>query len=251
MLSWNIEETRELVLALHGKSQFDLVCPCLESVVDRQKYARFHHHETRDILERFVSTRLKDTSLLDLKLDMVLGVDDEAADEFHILSTKIGAHFTACIQSLHAIADILGHALYYALAINLLPKPLKPANTKRSEPLIYAKSVLGQIQDNLELAQVHALFLSLCTGGNFTHLAALVNHSKHRSVVQTSLNEDRMGLASQRYTLKIPRFDHKDTPYPEVSIKDFIEPEYDRCSVLVIEIGNALNAVLRARKCQP
>ena len=113
------------------------------------------------------------------------------------------------------------------------------------------KTVYTKLLTPSELAQVHSLFLSLCTGGNFTHLAALVNHSKHRSVVQLSLNEDRTGLAPQRHMLKVPRFDHKGTPYPEVSIKDFIEPEYDRCSVLVIEIGNALNAVLRARNCQP
>lgn len=246
MLSWNTEETRKLVLSLHGRSQFDLVCPCLRSVVDRQNYARFHYRETQNLLERFASTRLKDTSLLDLKLDMILGVDDEAADEFHIFITKIGGHFTACIQSLHAVADILGHALYYALAINLSPNPLGPRDIK-------AASVLDQLKDKPELHQIHELFRSLCYDGNFAHLAALVNHSKHRSVVQPFLNEDRTGLASQCHTLKIPSFVREDktpaknTTYPEVSIKDFLEPEYDRCSILVIDIGNSLNAVLRAR----
>lgn len=236
MSSWHIDETRKLVLGLNGRSQLDLVRPCLQSVVDRQEYARFHYHETMDLLERFVSTRLKDTSLL----EVVFGGDDETANEFQIFITKIGAHFTACIQSLHAVADILGHALYYALAINLSPKPLAPR-------VISASSVIRKIQGNAEFAQVHTLFQRLYAGGNFAHLAALVNHSKHRSVVQPSLNEDQTGLAPQRHRLKLPRFVYEGAEYPEVSIKDFLEPEYDRCSVLVIDIGNSLNAVLRAR----
>jgi hypothetical protein len=244
-----IDETQKLVLSLYGRSQLDLVRPCLESVEERQNYARFHYYEIRDLLDRFVSTRLKATSLLDSKLDMFLGLDDEAMDEFHIFSTKIGAHFTACIQCLHAVADILGHALYYALAINLSPKPLPEK--------FYASDVLARIKGNPELAPVHALFCSLFADGNFDQLAALVNLSKHRSVVRPFLKEDLKGLAPQRHMLKVPSFTHKgrssdkDREYPEVSIKDFLEPEYDRCSVLVIEIGNALNAVLRARNCQP
>lgn len=249
MLSWNIDETQKLVLSLYGRSQLDLVRPCLESVVDRQNYARFHYFEIQEILERYVSTHLKDTTLLDSKLDMSLGVDDEAADDFFIFNTKIGAHFTACIQCLHAVADILGHALYYAVAINLLPNPLPEK--------FYAPYVLGRIKGNPELAPVHALFDSLFAGGNFDHLAALVNLSKHRSVVRPFLKEDLKGLAQQRHMLKISSFARKgkstakNHEYPEVSIKEFLESEYNRCSGLVIEIGNSLNAVLRARNCPP
>lgn len=236
MSSWHIEQTRKLVLGLYGRAQLELVSPCLRSVVDRQAYARFHYHETLDLLDRFVSTRLKDTSLLDVIFDG----DDEIANDFQIFITKIGAHFTACIQSVHAVADNLGLALYYALALNLAPKPLALRT-------VSASSVLRELQGSAELAQVHVLFERLCTGGNFSHLAALVNHGKHRSVVQPSLNEDQTGLAPQRHTLKLPRFEYEGVSYPDISIKDFLEPEYDRCSVLVIDIGIALNATLRAR----
>ena len=236
MSGWDIEETRKHILHLYGRSQLDLVRPSLRSVVDRKGYARLHYLDARDTLDSFVQVKLQKTSLL----EVFLADDDETQTEFQIFILKIGAYVTACIQSLHAVADILGHAIYYGLAMDRSSKPLLNRN-------ISAGTVLRKLQDDPGLARLYVLYDRLCNGGSFSHLTPLANHSKHRSVVLPSLNEDQTGQKPGRHMLRLAAFEYEGENYPEVSIKDFLAAEYDRCSVLVIEIGNELNAVLRAR----
>lgn len=237
MSTWNVEETRKLVLKLYGKRQFDFARSSLRSVIDRQHYARYHYHEAKDLLEVFLRTRLQSASLWEV---IFADQEDEIVDNFQVFITKIGAHVTACVQSMHAVGDILGHAIYYSLALNLLPGALEARK-------ITANSVLNALGKSDEFSEIYVLFKQLCTEGSFPQLAALVNHSKHRSIVLPALNEDQTGLAPQRHTLKLSDFEYEGGSYPSIGIKDFLEPEYNRCSILVIKLGNCLNAVLRAR----
>jgi hypothetical protein len=78
MSRWDVDETRDLVQRLYGRTQLDLLRPSLRSVIDRQQYARFHYHEAQTLLDCFVLTRFKDASLL----EVVHGGDKEAANEF-------------------------------------------------------------------------------------------------------------------------------------------------------------------------
>lgn len=238
---WNLDETRHLVRRLYGRRQVDALRPCLRSIFDRQEYARFHYHGTVDLLNEFVAARLANASLL----DVIFSDDDETADAFQVFITQIGAHFVGCVQSLHAIADILSHAIYFALALDRVAKPLAAQD-------VCASTVLARLQSAPDAARVHALFNELCNGGRFDHLAALVNHSKHRSIVQPSISEDWTGAAPQRHTLKVQGFVREtrrtgSKTFPEMGMKEFLQPEFDRCSALVVHIGIALNEVLRSR----
>jgi hypothetical protein len=236
MTRWYVDRTREYVRTIYGRPQLDLLNPSLRSVIDRREYARIHYHELRDILNSYLSGSLQDASII----EVVFSDDEATKNEHHFFFLKIGAHFTACVQSLHAIADILAHALYFALAMNKTAKPMPPKS-------IAAVSVLRELAQHSDLSKLHTLFQDLCQGGSFLHLAALANHGKHRSMVLPSLTEDMTGRAQERHTLTIAPFEYNDIKYPEAKIQSFLEPEYNRSSKLVVEIGQALNDVLRAR----
>jgi hypothetical protein len=235
---WNIDEARELVLQLYDVDQLDLASPSLRSICDRQRYAHFHYREATKLHDNFVAEHLSDACLL----SVALGVKEGSANEFHIFTTKVGAHFTACIQSLHAVPDILAYAIYHSLAFNLSSRPLDPRN-------ISSTSVLKLMNSSPEFAELRTLFEQFLTGGSFSHLNALVNLGKHRSVVRASLSENYMADLAERYTLDAPAVEFNGNRYPQVSIKDFLRPEYSRCSILTVDIGNALNHVLRQRVC--
>ncbi|MBP6202960.1 MAG: hypothetical protein KA435_07840 [Azonexus sp.] len=120
MSSWDIEQTRQDVRRLFGDDQLELARPCLRSVVDRQTYARIHFKDARAKIESYTQTALQDTSLFEVTF-----CDSEAWVEFNIFIREVGAHLTACVQSIHAVPDILAHAIYYSLGFNRSPGALK------------------------------------------------------------------------------------------------------------------------------
>ena len=234
MSTWNIQETRDLVAQRFGRHQLDLASPSIQSVVDRQRYARYHYQETIKLFDNFVSTHLTDASLL----EVTLGVDEGARGEFELFITKVGAHVLSCVQSMHAVGDILAHAVFFSLGMNLAPRPL-------TERAISLTNVIERLRTTTSFRPVFALVEELQTGGDFDQLTALANHSKHRSIIRASLSEDLTGKCPERHALKMERFKFCGTTYPEVSVRQFLGPEYDRCSKLVIDIGNAINHVLQ------
>lgn len=206
----------------------------MQSVRDRLWYAGYHYQEACRLLDSFVSARLTSTCLLDISF----GLDTEATDDFNRFLLEAGAHVLACVQSMHATADILAHVVYFSLGINLSPQPI-------AERIISLAKVVQRLRQETPAAAINALLNELASGGNFAHLSALTNISKHRSIIRPSLNEDWTGAAPERHTLKFGSFSYANKLYPEVAVKDFLKPEYYRCSKLVVDIGNTLNAFLR------
>ncbi len=107
MSGWDIEKTRNYVEILYGSDQLSLLNPSLRSVIDRKEYVRIHYHDTMAIFENFIEMKLQNASLLEI----ALSVDDYGHNDFQELILRIGAYVTACIQSLHAIPDILAHTI--------------------------------------------------------------------------------------------------------------------------------------------
>jgi hypothetical protein len=232
--SWSIAETKQHVFRLYGKAQVGLASPSLQSTVERREFARIHYHDTLDLLNHFVQMRLRDKTLF----EVAIAGDDETIEEFQLFTLKIGAYVTAFVQSLHSIPDILGHAIYFSLALNNSSKPLAPK-------AINAMAVLRLLNGASDLERLHSLYSKLCTSGAFPHIAAAANHCKHRSVVLPSISEDQIG---KRHELRFAAFEYDGATYPQVAIRELLESEFDRCSILIIDIGIELNAVLRHRK---
>lgn len=235
MARWDVEETRQHIRRLFGDEQLELAKPCLRSVVDRQTYARIHFQDARAKLDAYTQTALQEASLFEVTFG-----DSEAWVEFNIFIREVGAHLTACVQSIHSVPDILAHAIYYSLGLNSAPGALKARD-------ICVSSVLKVLRRDARYDGITSLLDSLVSAGTFSHLAALTNHAKHRSIVFPSMNEDMTGTRAKRHMVVFPAFNYDDNSYPQVFADDFISVEYERSSQCVVHTGIELNAVLQRR----
>jgi hypothetical protein len=235
-LTWDTGRTLDLLLKLYGKQQWLLATPSLRSIIQRQEYAHIHYHDAVGLVSSYIATKLQDRSLMELSL----AGDDDHHEEFYWLMRRAGAYVTALIQSLHAMPDILAHAIYYTLAIDKEPQPLKPR-------AINAKSVLAKLSSGSDVQAIRDLFAEFFQGGDFAHLDALANTSKHRSIVRPSINEDVAGSRAEKHLFMLDSVEYDGTEYPATAVTDLLQREYDRMFPLILHIGNALNVTLAAR----
>jgi hypothetical protein len=223
-----------MVQGRFGRDQLSLARPSLKSVIDRQDFARYHYQEAEALLAEFAEAHLADEPLL----YAVFGPNTDAGAAFQNLMVKLGAHTTACVQSVHSIPDILAHVFYYSLGINL--------KTPIPERSVSASSLCTLLSAQPQFAELGDALRSLTTDGQAAHLAALANHSKHRSIVQPLFNEDATGERTERHELRFSSFVYGSVLYPEVSIRELLEPEYERSSRITVHAGEKLNHVLSA-----
>lgn len=233
MTPWDAEETRKLVLTLYGPDQLEVVRQCINSIVDRQRYARFHFQEAKAILNAYFDIRLESKTALEIVL---LG-NEEERDEFEYCQTKIGAHIIGFVQSMHSLGDILANTIYFSLGCNFLFPSLAKSNIT-----LHATQVF--LSKKVEFADLSAIMKSILDNEEFKYLAALANHSKHRSLIKPTLWFDTTGKAQDPYTLRFKGFKYKGKNYPDRLVLPFLENEYSHLSKTVIEMGNALNTVL-------
>jgi len=235
MATWSFKDTYALVRKAFGIEQERLAKASTQSVVDRQHFARYHFSEARRLQRGFERKYLGKNLLVDLH-----GQNSERSRiAFDVFMVKAGAHATAAIQSVHAIPDILAHAVYYS-AVQQVNPPVLPDRE------IAVNSVARLLARTLELRNLAHMLRQSYAGESWRHLAAVTNTSKHRSVVRATLSEDWTGTRKNFRELHISAFEREGRRFPAVSLQALLEPEYNRLSKLVIEIGHALTAHLRA-----
>lgn len=228
MSRWNLKQLRDDVAELYGREQLERLKPSLESVVQRQRYARHHFLESeRRIKEVMADPVRAEKHPLELW-------DDEEVNQAH---DDARAEIVACVQSMHAVADILAHVVYFALAMD------RNAATALEEWKISVKSVhkrlsAGAIKDILQELKGHA---------DFVYLEALVNHCKHRSLVPIPYYYDLSGQHRAKQGFWFADFTYGETPHLTREVETYLKDEYKRQSRLVIDIGNALNAEVAKR----
>lgn len=232
-MTWNLSQLRDNVATQHGDAQREHLSPSLNSIVDRQLYARFHFQEASRILKEVLEDR-DDQSVL---IDLVFGADREAHHEFANSRKFAEAHITACLQSLHSLSDILAHAIYYALGLNL------DDATKLRPSRIY----LYKVRPLIPAGKMSTLIQELVEHADYRYLGDIVNHSKHRSVVQTPYSLDVTGTATRPHGLKFAAFTYDGRAHPARWVASFVESEYNRQSVLTTDIGELLNELVRER----
>jgi hypothetical protein len=178
---------------------------------------------------------LADTRTL---LDIHTQEAEEKREAFERYIIKAGAHSLAAVQSIHAIPDIVAHAVHFASGQNLMPHALKEAD-------IAVPSVAACLSRDSSFKSLSKPLAALQSGAGWRHLAAVCNMSKHRSVVRSALNEDWTGTRKNFRELHISSFERQGVPYPSKSLRDLLEPEYDRILLAVVAIGDELNRCLR------
>lgn len=230
---WDIRLTKELVTAVFGAAQWKKAHPSVRSMTDRPEFCFYHYHEALHIMNEYISSNLTGIGLWGVYEDY---------EEFSYLMLKIRANIVAFVQSLHAVSDTCSHMLYYALALDKLPKPLKERN-------IYDKEVLKLLEQqrdagNSEYDNLCRLFRELSNGVNYKYLNALTNTSKHRSIIRPELNEDVTGRREEKWILFLESFWHAGELFEKTNAREFMQKEYDRIQPLTVNIGVELNEVL-------
>jgi hypothetical protein len=235
MAPWNIEATRQEIERVHGRRQLELARPCLRSLSDRQFYARFHYQRTRSTLGRYVKQHLDP----DDPMPTIFGQDQKGWNRFNVVIRKLGADVTACIQSIHAVPDILASAVYFALALD---RSSKPGPGK----FVNHGFVMDATAGVPALKEVHAGLRAATAGKAWGHLAALANQSKHYSIVFPALNTDLTGERAEKHMPVLPSFIARGKRYPQVFVSEFLPPIYSQVSQAVQTTGHALHSCLRS-----
>lgn len=237
MEPWDLKETSSLVRHQFGREQETLFCESSRSVNDRKAFSSYHFLEAMRLSKDFERRHLWGARTI-LELHVAGAEKKELA--FNVFMVKAGAHALAAIQSLHAIPDIFAHAVYFGAGQNLRPGALK-------DPEISLPRVAASVKKDKEFSVLSAPLTALQSGSDWKRLAAVANMSKHRSVVRAAYNEDWTGTKPKIRELHVSAFERHGVCYSAASLRDVLEPEYDRLLKSIIAIGHELHARLRAR----
>jgi len=235
MPPWNFEATRALVSALHSEAQADRVWSALQSIYKRQHIAAYHFHEYKRLLKERLDPQLE----VKRPLELILSPEDDEGQSIHTIQLHVLAHVIACMQSLHALGDTLAYAIALSLGIDCGPKPLP-------ESKITVGSVLARIEQEPRWSQLHGALRELQANADFELLTAVVNHSKHRSIIVADFHFDATGTAPSIYQFRLPTFTFKGKSHESRDVETFLEPLYAWLSPQIVACGNALNASLLA-----
>jgi hypothetical protein len=171
-------------------------------------------------------------------LDLHKSGAEKQREAFERYIIKAGAHSLAAVQSIHAIPDIVAHTMYFATGQNLKPRPLREVD-------IAVRTVVASLSRDGSFGSLSKPLSGLQSGLGWRHLSAVCNMSKHRSVVRSALNEDWTGKRKNFRELHVSSFERAGVVYPSKSLRELLEPEYDRILHAVVAIGDELNACLR------
>jgi hypothetical protein len=236
MPSWDMQETRELVRRRFDADQFELARQSLGSSIDRREYARYHFYETKGLVESAIAPLHADRRLF---VAMLGAEEDEAQRKYDETIVAVGAHATACVQSLHAVADVFSHALYYSLGLNL-------ESGAMAERKVSAQTVLNRLASESCYSTLAGGLKELTAHEHHAYLGALANQSKHRSLVKPTLWID-MQAEDEPYQFKFQDFAYGGKVHYGVDMLPFLEATFNRISHIVVDTGEKLNVVLRAK----
>jgi hypothetical protein len=232
-VKWDLKELRGHVDRLFGKEQLRTVNQCLRTIGDRREFSRYHFNEAKGRMEDVLHGR-EDFELT----AALLGAFDTDERQFSRARFEAYAHTVSCVQSMHAVGDNMVHFAYYVLGDNLDPTTRIEKERDITWSRVSKRLAEGPIKDGLN---------ALLDDWSFTYLAALSNHSKHRSIVEVSY---AVNFESEEveHGLRFNPFSFDGVTYPAQWVRPILINEYRRQEDLILTIGNAVNDNLRDRR---
>ncbi len=191
----------------------------INSLIDRQEYARYHYGEYRRIID----------SKNNIYKQMTLIIAEGNKDYWD--KVGISANALACIQNLHVVHDILAHLITYALDLKF-----------KDERHITLKNVHSKIQEHIDYSSIDTLLVDLIENDNFNYMVANVNHSKHKYNIEPSITVSPMEEPSVACSFSQFNFHGKD--YPKKDTDTFFKTEFNRELKLILHIENELIRIL-------
>jgi hypothetical protein len=229
MSTWNIKETKAILYKLHGKQQLEIIRPCLESVVSRLNYTRYHFQEYKRQLQENINSKLPEKDILEITW--------APNQDMHLVFTKTDANVVATVQSLHCIIDTFANVVCYACGLNFGDTPLTVQK-------ITAHSVVDKLKSKPNKKQIGEALNELSSNSDSLYLIALANHSKHRNIIPPVLHVHCDNKESLPYSMEFPSFTYKGKHYTDRKIEPFLEQIYYRLSKGIVECGIILNTCL-------
>lgn len=237
-MNWDLKVLIENAEKLYGKEQKNLVIESSNSIVERQSYARFHFHEAVSIFNGYFENR----KTLRESIDLVFRINDSESEEFDFIKQKTKAHVFGFMQSLHSVSDILSHVIYYSLGLNLSQRE------KINIDYFSIQKLLKFLVEENSYPHLSSLIKELIENNEYKYLADVVNHSKHRSIIEPFFNVNLQKSQGEHHEFKFRGFNYKGTTHAPRLVFEFMEPEFDRQSQLIISIGNEANKIV-TEKC--
>jgi hypothetical protein len=145
------------------------------------------------------------------------------------------AHTIAFAQSLHSTADMMAQVLCIGLRLNRLFKPQENQ---------YLNVVVDRMRQHGVAPSVVTAVTSFLKSNEFLYLRAYVNTTKHISLVPAS-HTYRLVPGQDQLLVMINAFKYRNENWPEKSLADFIEVDFERLSTMFDAIGIELTAVVR------
>jgi len=170
---------------------------------------------------------------------ILFGQDERGWRRFNVVIRKVAADVTACVQSIHALPDILASAVYYSLALDR-------THTPRDGRYVNHAFVIKSLATVPGAEAVRASLTKMTASASYKHLAALSNQSKHYSIVFPALNTDMTGKREQQHMLVIPAFTARSGAFSQVFVSQFLPPVYEQANAGVLATGHALLDHLRS-----
>jgi hypothetical protein len=237
-MSWNLKALHENVEKLYGTEQKQLVAESSNSIIERQEYARFHFHEAVNTFNGYFENKKS----LREAISLVFSKDASEAENFEFIKLKTQAHIFGFMQSLHSVSDILSHVTFYSIGFNISHK------TSISVKRLYAHTLVNFLEKSSIYLHLASLLKELIEHEEYKYLADVVNHSKHRSIIEPFFNVNLKKPEGEHHEIKFRSFNFNGVSYSQRLAFDFMEPEFDRQSKLIIAIGNEINQIV-SQKC--
>lgn len=207
-----------------NNKNFEEIVQTIESLHDRQDYARYHYQEY-----------LKLSNTNENVESILLAISME--NEFIKRRLAIKANIIACIHNMHIIHDYLGYLIFYTLNLEI----------KRKIDFYKVLDYLKSLKDYRYKTLLSLLFEFTCEDENtqfspFKYLCDISNHSKHKFIIESKATTNFDNRKSNRNS-KFVGFTQRNNAYKEMDIDIFIKKEYEREAKLIIEIENELISI--------
>jgi hypothetical protein len=226
---WDLKSLKKDVENLFGVEQRSIAEKSIKSFCLRQDYARYHFTEAMQRMKAI----MKDGET-GLCMQMLTGDNEYLRNEF-----EAGAHTMACIQSIHSLSDILSTAIYYSMGLNLDPRT--SINPKR----LYLSVLNQKLTQIISASKIAALISQILKHQDYEYVANVVNESKHSSVIAARVTMD---FTTNENELRFEAFFRDGVRIPPRGVAGVLQKEFTRQSLLMISVGNEVNAWVSAQR---
>lgn len=241
---WNMRHLENSVRARHGNIVAERLHVPADSIAWKIEMGYYHACESIRVLkdaiyDSRVISQNDHESIAAAKAILLSATKSPDAPPLNVARYQAEAHMIAAAQSLHSTADIMASVVFWALNFPIQPKaPVEhKLNLYRVRKFLQGDVIYRSIVDAIsEVLDLH----------QFQYLAAYVNTTKHRSLIEVQYTAHIDPKSNPRQGLKIKGFQYLDAqgnlnsydgPWGEEFL--FAEAQVVRNGILAI--GNSLN----------